>query len=74
MLQDGDVLIPLAFSSYYNWAVAGPIVLALQAFQKSIPEVSGTAHLLAMILSRAWAEESPHPMFCHVHRASLMNW
>lgn len=57
MPQDGDVPIPLAFSRYYSWAVAGPIVLSLQAFQTNIPEVSGTTHLLAMILSRAWAED-----------------
>lgn len=57
MLQDGDVPIPCAFSRYYNWAVAGPIVLALQAFQRNIPEVSATTHLLAVILSRAWVED-----------------
>lgn len=57
MLQDGGVPIPLAFSRYYNWAVAGPIVLALQAFQRNIPEVSATTHLLAVILSRAWVED-----------------
>lgn len=46
MLQDGDVPIPLAFSRYYNWEVAGPIVLALQAFQRNIPEVSGHIYWL----------------------------
>lgn len=63
MLQDGDletalasgvVMFPsLASSRYYNWAVAAPMVLSLQAFQRNIPEVSGTIHLLAMLLSRA---------------------
>ena len=53
LTPSGDVPIPLASSRYYNWAVAAPMVLSLQAFQRNIPEVSGTTHLLAMLFSRA---------------------
>ncbi|NXH43387.1 LPIN3 phosphatase, partial [Dicaeum eximium] len=31
-------LVVMINKKYYNWAVAGPIVLALQAFQRNIPE------------------------------------
>ncbi|KAL2296838.1 hypothetical protein Nmel_014889, partial [Mimus melanotis] len=31
-------LVIMINKKYYNWAVAGPIVLALQAFQRNIPE------------------------------------
>lgn len=51
--RDSDVPIPLASSRYYNWAVAAPMVLSLQAFQRNLPEVSGTTHLLAMLPSGA---------------------
>lgn len=51
--RSGDIPIPLVSSRYYNWAVAAPMVLSLQAFQRNIPEVSGMTHLLLALLSRA---------------------
>uniref|UniRef100_A0A8C3UMT5 LNS2/PITP domain-containing protein n=1 Tax=Catharus ustulatus TaxID=91951 RepID=A0A8C3UMT5_CATUS len=51
LISDPNLVIMIN-KKYYNWAVAGPIVLALQAFQRNIPEVSATTHLLAVILSR----------------------
>lgn len=27
------------FHSYYNWAVAAPVVLSMSAFQKNLPKV-----------------------------------
>ncbi|NXV68970.1 LPIN3 phosphatase, partial [Molothrus ater] len=37
LISDPNLVIMIN-KKYYNWAVAGPIVLALQAFQKNIPE------------------------------------
>ncbi|NXP42636.1 LPIN3 phosphatase, partial [Leiothrix lutea] len=37
LVSDPNLVIRIN-KKYYNWAVAGPIVLALQAFQKNIPE------------------------------------
>ncbi|XP_071302620.1 phosphatidate phosphatase LPIN3-like [Agelaius tricolor] len=37
LINDPNLVIMIN-KKYYNWAVAGPIVLALQAFQKNIPE------------------------------------
>ncbi|NXQ24567.1 LPIN3 phosphatase, partial [Alaudala cheleensis] len=37
LISDPNLVIMIN-KKYYNWAVAGPIVLALQAFQRSIPE------------------------------------
>ncbi|NWX56804.1 LPIN3 phosphatase, partial [Promerops cafer] len=37
LISDPDLVIMIN-KKYYNWAVAGPIVLALQAFQRNIPE------------------------------------
>ncbi|NXF24720.1 LPIN3 phosphatase, partial [Rhodinocichla rosea] len=37
LIHDPNLVIMIN-KKYYNWAVAGPIVLALQAFQKNIPE------------------------------------
>uniref|UniRef100_A0A8C3KEK9 Lipin 3 n=1 Tax=Calidris pygmaea TaxID=425635 RepID=A0A8C3KEK9_9CHAR len=47
-LVDDPNLVILINKKYYNWAVAAPIVLSLQAFQRNIPEVSGTTRLLKM--------------------------
>uniref|UniRef100_A0A8C0BF35 LNS2/PITP domain-containing protein n=1 Tax=Buteo japonicus TaxID=224669 RepID=A0A8C0BF35_9AVES len=47
-LIDDPNLVILINKKYYNWAVAAPMVLSLQAFQRNIPEVSGTTHLLKM--------------------------
>ncbi|NWS93383.1 LPIN3 phosphatase, partial [Toxostoma redivivum] len=37
LISDPNLVIMIN-KKYYNWAVAGPIVLALQAFQRNIPE------------------------------------
>ncbi|NWH87535.1 LPIN3 phosphatase, partial [Aegithalos caudatus] len=37
LISDPNLVIMID-KKYYNWAVAGPIVLALQAFQRNIPE------------------------------------
>ncbi|KAF2988114.1 hypothetical protein EK904_007071 [Melospiza melodia maxima] len=37
LISDPNLVIMIN-KKYYSWAVAGPIVLALQAFQKNIPE------------------------------------
>ncbi|KAL9835122.1 phosphatidate phosphatase LPIN3 isoform 3-T3 [Geothlypis trichas] len=37
LISDPNLVIMIN-NNYYNWAVAGPIVLALQAFQKNIPQ------------------------------------
>uniref|UniRef100_H0Z368 phosphatidate phosphatase n=1 Tax=Taeniopygia guttata TaxID=59729 RepID=H0Z368_TAEGU len=37
LISDPNLVIMIN-QKYYNWAVAGPIVLALQAFQRNIPE------------------------------------
>ncbi|NXQ60242.1 LPIN3 phosphatase, partial [Anthoscopus minutus] len=37
LVSDPNLVIMIN-KKYYNWAVAGPIVLALQAFQRNIPE------------------------------------
>ncbi|NWY73169.1 LPIN3 phosphatase, partial [Erithacus rubecula] len=37
LINDPNLVIMIN-KKYYNWAVAGPIILALQAFQKFIPE------------------------------------
>ncbi|NXL73684.1 LPIN3 phosphatase, partial [Leptocoma aspasia] len=37
LVNDPNLVIMIN-KKYYNWAVAGPIVLALQAFQRNIPE------------------------------------
>ncbi|XP_023795682.1 LOW QUALITY PROTEIN: phosphatidate phosphatase LPIN3 [Cyanistes caeruleus] len=37
-LVDDPNLVIMINKKYYNWAVAGPIILALQAFQRNIPE------------------------------------
>ncbi|XP_077643193.1 phosphatidate phosphatase LPIN3 [Lonchura striata] len=37
LISDPNLVI-MVNKKYYNWAVAGPIVLALQAFQRNIPE------------------------------------
>ncbi|NXK65841.1 LPIN3 phosphatase, partial [Sylvietta virens] len=37
LVRDPNLVIMIN-DKYYNWAVAGPIVLALQAFQRNIPE------------------------------------
>ncbi|NWT66882.1 LPIN3 phosphatase, partial [Prunella himalayana] len=37
LISDPNLVIRIN-KKYYNWAVAGPIVLALQAFQRNIPE------------------------------------
>ncbi|XP_059718739.1 phosphatidate phosphatase LPIN3-like [Haemorhous mexicanus] len=37
LISDPNLVIMIN-NKYYNWAVAGPIVLALQAFQRNIPE------------------------------------
>ncbi len=31
--------LPFLFHSYYNWAVAAPMVLSMTTFQKSLPKV-----------------------------------
>ncbi|NXH55426.1 LPIN3 phosphatase, partial [Rhabdornis inornatus] len=37
LISDPNLVIMIN-KKYYNWAVAGPVVLALQAFQRNIPE------------------------------------
>ncbi|XP_014739491.1 PREDICTED: phosphatidate phosphatase LPIN3 [Sturnus vulgaris] len=37
LISDPNLVIMIN-KKYYNWAVAGPIILALQAFQRNIPE------------------------------------
>uniref|UniRef100_A0A8B9TDW7 Lipin 3 n=1 Tax=Anas platyrhynchos TaxID=8839 RepID=A0A8B9TDW7_ANAPL len=44
-ILDDPNLVILINKKYYNWAVAAPMVLSLQAFQRNIPEVSGMTHL-----------------------------
>uniref|UniRef100_A0A8C0EQN0 phosphatidate phosphatase n=1 Tax=Bubo bubo TaxID=30461 RepID=A0A8C0EQN0_BUBBB len=41
-LIDDPNLVILINKKYYNWAVAAPMILSLQAFQRNIPEVSAS--------------------------------
>uniref|UniRef100_A0A8C3R0K5 phosphatidate phosphatase n=1 Tax=Cyanoderma ruficeps TaxID=181631 RepID=A0A8C3R0K5_9PASS len=53
LLSDPNLVIMIN-KEYYNWAVAGPIVLALQAFQRNIPEVKLVKEKMPKRDRRCW--------------------